>query len=161
MMTEVQLEENNVSLSPYCKYLLEKQEINEPVTCWFTMEIYDIAIWKYNPVHKNSCLNKYQHVEGCTQVGVTLSCVFSMGFVLNISSCTLMLYFFIKWWCRISNRLRCVSYLCTRKTTAPTRQACGRADSPHLQAIHFTVTQMEWLQSMPAVRHFYTKATCL
>lgn len=55
MMTEVQLEENNVSLSPYCKYLLEKQERSEPFTC--------VLKWKYtvlqsgNPVHKKSYLN--------------------------------------------------------------------------------------------------------
>lgn len=84
MMAEVELEENNVSLSPYCKYLLEKQERKKPVTCCFTMEIYNIATWKYNPVDQNSYLNKYQHVEGYSKVGVTLSCVFSLGFVFNI-----------------------------------------------------------------------------
>lgn len=138
MMTEVQLEENNVSLSPYCKYLLEKQERNEPVTCWFTMEIHNIAIWKYNPVHKNFYLNKYQHVEGYTKTGVTLSCVFSSSFILNICSCTLTVHL-IKWGCRISNGHRCVSYLCTRKTTAPTRQSCGKADcfSPSGNSLHY------------------------
>lgn len=48
------------------------------------MGIYNIAIWKYNPIHTKSYLNKYQHVEGYTTVCVTLSCVFSLGFVINI-----------------------------------------------------------------------------
>jgi len=79
MMTEVQLEENNVSLSPYCKYLLGKKVIIVPITCCLT-----VIIWKYHPIQENSCLSKHQNVEGYTKVGDTLSCVFSLGFVLML-----------------------------------------------------------------------------
>lgn len=76
-MIEVQLEENNVSLSPYCKYLLKKKVIILPMTCCLT-----VMIWKYHPDQENSCLNKCQNVESYTKVGVTLSCALSLVFVL-------------------------------------------------------------------------------
>lgn len=78
-MTEVQLEGNNVSLSPYCRYLSENKLIIVPITCCLT-----VTVWKYHAVQENSCLNKYQSVEGYTKVVVTLRCVFSLGFVFTL-----------------------------------------------------------------------------